>query len=89
MINPPQSTILAVGKGEPRMVVKNGAPVVATLMSVTLSCDHSRCRRGAGRAIAGGVQGAHRTAHGPVRVIMESTLHLSGVRPCAQARHAH
>lgn len=40
VINPPQSTILAVGKGEPRMVVKNGAPVVATVMSVTLSCDH-------------------------------------------------
>lgn len=40
VINPPQSTILAVGKGEPRMVVRNGAPVVATLMSVTLSCDH-------------------------------------------------
>lgn len=40
VINPPQSTILAVGKGEPRMVVKNGAPVVATMMSVTLSCDH-------------------------------------------------
>lgn len=40
VINPPQSTILAVGKGEPRMVVKDGAPAVATLMSVTLSCDH-------------------------------------------------
>lgn len=40
VINPPQSTILAVGKGEPRMVVKNGAPAVATIMSVTLSCDH-------------------------------------------------
>ncbi len=40
VINPPQSTILAVGKGEPRMVVRNGAPVVANLMSVTLSCDH-------------------------------------------------
>jgi pyruvate dehydrogenase E2 component (dihydrolipoamide acetyltransferase) len=40
IINPPQSTILAVGKGEPRMVVKNGAPAVATVMSVTLSCDH-------------------------------------------------
>ncbi|HEY8161116.1 MAG TPA: 2-oxo acid dehydrogenase subunit E2 [Methylocystis sp.] len=40
VINPPQSTILAVGKGEQRMVVKNGAPVVATIMSVTLSCDH-------------------------------------------------
>ncbi|WP_363348268.1 2-oxo acid dehydrogenase subunit E2 [Methylocystis echinoides] len=40
VINPPQSTILAVGKGEPRMVVKNGAPVAANIMSVTLSCDH-------------------------------------------------
>lgn len=40
VINPPQSTILAVGKGEARMVVKNGAPAVATVMSVTLSCDH-------------------------------------------------
>jgi pyruvate dehydrogenase E2 component (dihydrolipoamide acetyltransferase) len=40
VINPPQSTILAVGKGEARVVVKDGAPAVATIMSVTLSCDH-------------------------------------------------
>ncbi|HMK88817.1 MAG TPA: 2-oxo acid dehydrogenase subunit E2 [Methylocystis sp.] len=40
IINPPQSTILAVGAGEPRVVVKNGAPAVATLVTVTLSCDH-------------------------------------------------
>ncbi len=40
VINPPQSTILAVGQGEARIVVKNGAPAVATVMSVTLSCDH-------------------------------------------------
>lgn len=40
VINPPQSTILAVGKGEARMVVKDGAPAAATIMSVTLSCDH-------------------------------------------------
>jgi len=40
VINPPQSTILAVGKGEQRMVARDGAPVVATIMSVTLSCDH-------------------------------------------------
>jgi pyruvate dehydrogenase E2 component (dihydrolipoamide acetyltransferase) len=40
VINPPQSTILAVGKGEQRMVAKDGEPVVATIMSVTLSCDH-------------------------------------------------
>ena len=40
LINPPQSTILAVGAGERRVVVKDGAPAVATLMTVTLSCDH-------------------------------------------------
>ena len=40
VINPPQATILAVGAGEQRVVVKNGAPAVANMMSVTLSCDH-------------------------------------------------
>jgi pyruvate dehydrogenase E2 component (dihydrolipoamide acetyltransferase) len=40
IINPPQATILAVGAGEQRVIVKNGAATVATVMSVTLSCDH-------------------------------------------------
>jgi pyruvate dehydrogenase E2 component (dihydrolipoamide acetyltransferase) len=40
IINPPQSAILAVGAGEQRAVVKNGALAVATVMTVTLSCDH-------------------------------------------------
>ena len=40
IINPPQATILAVGAAEPRVIVKNGAATVATVMSVTLSCDH-------------------------------------------------
>jgi pyruvate dehydrogenase E2 component (dihydrolipoamide acetyltransferase) len=40
LINPPQTTILAVGAGEARVVAKNGAPAVATIMSVTMSCDH-------------------------------------------------
>ncbi len=40
VINPPHATILAAGAGEKRVVVKDGAPAVATLMSVTLSCDH-------------------------------------------------
>jgi pyruvate dehydrogenase E2 component (dihydrolipoamide acetyltransferase) len=40
IINPPHSTILAVGAGEQRVVVKNGKPAVATIMSATLSCDH-------------------------------------------------
>ncbi|KQT60334.1 MULTISPECIES: pyruvate dehydrogenase complex dihydrolipoamide acetyltransferase [unclassified Aureimonas] len=40
IVNPPHATILAVGAGEPRAVVKSGAVVVATVMSVTLSTDH-------------------------------------------------
>ena len=40
VINPPQSSILAVGTGEERPVVRNGKLEIATLMSVTLACDH-------------------------------------------------
>ncbi len=40
VINPPHGTILAVGAGEQRVVVKNGAPAVVQAMTVTLSCDH-------------------------------------------------
>jgi pyruvate dehydrogenase E2 component (dihydrolipoamide acetyltransferase) len=40
VINPPQGCILAVGAGEQRAVVKNGALAVATVMSCTLSVDH-------------------------------------------------
>jgi len=40
VINPPQGAILAVGAGEQRPVVKDGALSVATMMSCTLSCDH-------------------------------------------------
>ncbi|KAB1076656.1 pyruvate dehydrogenase complex dihydrolipoamide acetyltransferase [Methylobacterium soli] len=40
VINPPQSTILAVGAGEKRVVVKDNAPAVVQMMTATLSCDH-------------------------------------------------
>jgi len=40
VINPPQSTILAVGAGEERAVVRNGTIEAAQMMSVTMSCDH-------------------------------------------------
>jgi len=40
VINPPQSTILAVGTGEERAVVRGGKIEAAHLMSVTMSCDH-------------------------------------------------
>ena len=43
LINPPQSTILAVGVGEERAeVVRNGKIEAATIMSVTLSCDQKK-----------------------------------------------
>jgi len=40
VINPPHATILAVGAGEQRPIVVDGAVQVATVMSCTLSCDH-------------------------------------------------
>jgi pyruvate dehydrogenase E2 component (dihydrolipoamide acetyltransferase) len=46
VVNPPHATILAVGAGEQRVVVKKGEMAIATVMSVTLSTDH-RCVDGA------------------------------------------
>ncbi|MCB9957286.1 MAG: pyruvate dehydrogenase complex dihydrolipoamide acetyltransferase [Rhodospirillaceae bacterium] len=40
IINPPQACILAVGAGEQRPVVVDGAVAVKTMMSATLSVDH-------------------------------------------------
>lgn len=40
VINPPQSTILAVGAGERRPIIEGDQVVPKTVMSVTLSCDH-------------------------------------------------
>jgi pyruvate dehydrogenase E2 component (dihydrolipoamide acetyltransferase) len=40
VINPPQSCIMAVGAGEERAIIKDGKVEAATLMTVTMSCDH-------------------------------------------------
>ena len=40
VINPPHATILAVGAGEERAVVRSGKIEAAHIMSVTMSCDH-------------------------------------------------
>jgi pyruvate dehydrogenase E2 component (dihydrolipoamide acetyltransferase) len=40
VINPPHASILAVGAGVRKPVVKDGAVAIATVMSVTLSVDH-------------------------------------------------
>ncbi|WP_075996357.1 pyruvate dehydrogenase complex dihydrolipoamide acetyltransferase [Salaquimonas pukyongi] len=46
VVNPPHATILAVGAGEQRPVVRDGSVQVATMMTATLSTDH-RCVDGA------------------------------------------
>ncbi len=40
IINPPQSCIIAVGAGEERAIVKDSRIEIATMMTVTMSCDH-------------------------------------------------
>jgi pyruvate dehydrogenase E2 component (dihydrolipoyllysine-residue acetyltransferase) len=40
VINPPQAAILAVGKMEPRAVIRDGEVVARNIMTITLVCDH-------------------------------------------------
>ena len=40
ILNEPQGAILSVGAGEKRPIVRDGALAIATVMSVTLTCDH-------------------------------------------------
>jgi pyruvate dehydrogenase E2 component (dihydrolipoamide acetyltransferase) len=40
ILNEPQAMILSVGAGEPRPIVKNGAVAIATMLTLTLTCDH-------------------------------------------------
>jgi pyruvate dehydrogenase E2 component (dihydrolipoamide acetyltransferase) len=40
IINPPEAGILAIGKSEPKAVVRDGEIVVRNVMRVTMSCDH-------------------------------------------------
>ena len=40
VINPPQASVLAIGRAEKRPVIKDDAVKIATVMSVTLSVDH-------------------------------------------------
>jgi pyruvate dehydrogenase E2 component (dihydrolipoamide acetyltransferase) len=40
IINQPEGMILSVGAGEKRAVVKDDKLAIATIMTVTLTCDH-------------------------------------------------
>jgi pyruvate dehydrogenase E2 component (dihydrolipoamide acetyltransferase) len=40
IINPPQGSILAVGAGIEKPVVKNGQVSASTVMNITMACDH-------------------------------------------------
>ncbi len=40
IINPPHGAIVSIGAGKERAVVRDGAVVVATMMTATLTCDH-------------------------------------------------
>ena len=53
VINPPQSTILAVGTGEERAVVRGGKIEAAHIMSVTMSCDHRAVDGALGAVLVG------------------------------------
>jgi pyruvate dehydrogenase E2 component (dihydrolipoamide acetyltransferase) len=67
VINPPQSTILAVGTAEERAVIRHGKIEAAHIMSVTLSCDH----RSVDGALGAELIGAFRTLiENPVMMVV-------------------
>ncbi len=57
VINPPHATILAVGAGEERAVVRKGAIAIVTVMSVTLSTDHRAVDGALGAELAAAFKG--------------------------------
>ena len=59
VINPPHATILAVGAAERRPVVSGEALEAATVMNVTLSCDHRVVDGATGRGPAGRLPRLH------------------------------
>jgi pyruvate dehydrogenase E2 component (dihydrolipoamide acetyltransferase) len=65
ILNPPHGCILSVGAAEQRMIVRDGAPVVAWMMTVTLTCDH--------RAVDGAIGAQLLTAF---REVIESPVAL-------------
>jgi pyruvate dehydrogenase E2 component (dihydrolipoamide acetyltransferase) len=67
VINPPHATILAVGAGEERAVVRNGKIEAAMVMTVTLSTDH----RAVDGALGAQLVGAFRTLiENPVMMVV-------------------
>src|SRR6185437_11396850 len=56
VINPPQTTILAVGTGEQRPVVRDGKITIATQMKITLSCDHRAIDGATGAELIGEIK---------------------------------
>ncbi|MCF6216900.1 MAG: pyruvate dehydrogenase complex dihydrolipoamide acetyltransferase [Emcibacter sp.] len=56
VINPPQASILAVGGGEQRVVVKDGVMTPAMIMSVNLACDHRAIDGAVGAEFLGAIK---------------------------------
>jgi pyruvate dehydrogenase E2 component (dihydrolipoamide acetyltransferase) len=67
IINPPQSCILAVGAGEPRTVVRDGDIAIATMMTVTMSCDHRSVDGALGAKLLGVIR---ELIEHPVRLVL-------------------
>ncbi|WMS42126.1 pyruvate dehydrogenase complex dihydrolipoamide acetyltransferase [Acuticoccus sp. MNP-M23] len=67
VINPPHGSILAVGEGSKRAVVKDGALAVATVMTVTLSVDHRAVDGALGAQV---LQAFQRLVENPMRLFV-------------------
>ena len=85
VINPPQASILAVGKAEKRPIVKKDKLKIATMMSVTLSVDHRVIDGALGAELLAGLQGLYRRPGDYAGVMVGHTTFRPAVKADASA----
>ncbi len=90
VINPPQAMIMAVGAGEQRPYVVEGALSVASVMSATGSFDHRAIDGADGAQLDAGVQGPDRkpAGTGGVTWLNNTTLSCSALARAAMSRRS-
>lgn len=67
ILNPPQGAILAVARGEERLVLRDGAPAKSNQMTATVSMDQ---RAVAGSAVAAWLQAFHDLLASPAKLTL-------------------
>ncbi len=75
IINEPHGMIMSIGAGEKRPVVRNDALAIATVMSVTVTCDHRVVDGALGRGLPQSLPQLPRRPDGDVALVVRRASH--------------